>query len=223
MTSKNKLLVFAKAPLPGQAKTRLSPPLTAEEAATMAEAFLLDSLEMIETVKLNAEIIIYYTPKTAADYFSHLTAGNRQIKPQQGSSLKIKITSALSVETENNNLPVIIIGTDSPTLPPRYLAEAFKILSRVDLVVGPAIDGGFYLIGVNKFYPDLLKPVILSNPESCKQLLQSAARIGLTFEKLPEWYDIDRFEDLKRISDLVSVKYGFSAPRTKTLLADLNY
>jgi len=90
-------------------------------------------------------------------------------------------------------------------------------------VVGPATDGGFYLIGMNKFYPELLKPVILSKPESCKQLLESAGRIGLTFKKLPVWYDADRFEDLKRISDPMSVKYGFAAPRTKALLAGLNY
>ena len=129
MTSKNKLLVFAKAPLPGQAKTRLSPPLTAEEAATMAEAFLLDTLEMVETIKLNAEIIIYYTPKAATDYFAHLRSGNRQIKPQQGRSLKMKITNALRIEIGNNNQPLIIIGSDSPTLPPQYLEEALIKLS----------------------------------------------------------------------------------------------
>jgi uncharacterized protein len=222
LSSKQKLLVFAKAPLPGQAKTRLSPPLTAEEAATMAEAFLLDTLEMIEAAKLNADIIIYYTPKTAANYFSHLISGYWQIKPQQGRSLKMKIANALSVETGKNNQPVIIIGTDSPTLPPHYLTEAFEMLCRVDLVVGPATDGGFYLMGLNRFYPELLKPVILSKPESCKQLLESAARIGLTFKKLPEWYDIDRFEDLKHVNDLMSGKQGFAAPRTKTLLAGLN-
>lgn len=223
MTIKAKLVVFAKAPLPGQVKTRLSPPLTAEEAATMAEAFLLDTLEMIETVKLNAEKIIYYTPKTAADYFSHLRPGNWHIKPQQGHSLKMKIMNALRVEFENNEQRVIIIGSDSPTLPPQYLEEALIKLKSRDLVVGPALDGGFYLIGVNRFYPELLKPVILSKPESCEKLLESAARIGLNFTKLPEWYDIDRFEDLKRINDLMSVKYGFAAPRTKTLLAGLNY
>ena len=90
-------------------------------------------------------------------------------------------------------------------------------------MVGPARDGGFYLIGVNRFYPELLKPVTLSTPESCKQLLKSAARIGLTFKILPEWYDIDRFEDLKRINNLNSVKHGFAAYRTKALLAGLNY
>ena len=218
----NKLLLFAKAPLPGQVKTRLSPPLTAEEAATMAEAFLLDTLEMIETVELNAEKIIYYTPKTAANYFSHLRSGNWQIKLQQGRSLKMKITNAFRIEIENNDQPVIIIGSDSPTLPPQYLEEALIKLSSTDLVVGPAIDGGFYLIGMNKFYPELLKPVILSKPNSCEKLLESAARIGLTFKMLPEWYDIDRFEDLKRINDMMSFKCGSSAPRTKTLLAGLN-
>ncbi len=223
MTSKSKLLVFAKAPLPGQAKTRLSPPLKSEEAATMAEAFLLDTLEMIETIKLNAEKIIYYTPKTAANYFSHLRSGNWQFKPQQGRSLKMKITNAFRIEIENNDQPVIIIGSDSPTLPPQYLEEALIKLRSTDLVVGPALDGGFYLIGINKFYPELLKPVILSKPESCEKLLESADRIGLTFKKLPEWYDIDRFEDLKRINSLVSIKYGFAAPRTKTLLAGFNY
>ncbi len=84
--------------------------------------------------------IRYYTPKTAANYFSHLIPSNRQIKPQQGRSLKVKIANALSVEAENNNQPVIIIGTDSPTLPPQYLTEAFKMLCMVDLVVGPATD-----------------------------------------------------------------------------------
>lgn len=222
MASRNKLLLFAKAPLPGQAKTRLSPPLTAEEAATMAEAFLLDTLEMIETIKLNAEKIIYYTPKTAADYFSPLRSGNWQIKPQQGRSLKMKITNAFRIEVGNTNQPVIIIGSDSPTLPPQYLEEALIKLRSTDLVVGPALDGGFYLIGMNKFYPELLKPVILSKPESCDKLLESAARIGLTFKKLPEWYDLDLFEDLKRINGPVSFKYGFAAPRTKALLAGFN-
>lgn len=217
MPSKSKLLIFAKAPLSGEAKTRLSPPLTAIEAATLAEAFLLDTLEMVGTVKLNADIIIYYTPETATDYFTYLKPDNWQIKPQQGRSLKMKITNALRVEIGNSEHPVIIIGTDSPTLPPQYLIEAFKIISKVDLVIGPALDGGFYLIGMNKFYPELLKPVILSKPDSCEKLLESAARIGLTFKKLPEWYDIDRFEDLKHINNQISDKYGFAAPRTRTL------
>lgn len=223
MTSRNKLLLFAKAPLPGQAKTRLSPPLTAKVAAGMAEAFLLDTLEMIETIKVNAEKIIYYTPTNAANYFSHLRSGSWQIKPQQGRNLKMKITNALRLEIGNKDQPAIIIGSDSPTLPPRYLEEALIKLSSTDLVVGPAIDGGFYLIGMHKFYPELLKPVILSKPESCEKLIESAARMGLTFKMLPEWYDIDRFEDLKRIYNLKSVQYGFAAPRTKTLLAGLDY
>lgn len=87
------------------------------------------------------------------------------------------------------------------------------------MVIGPALDGGFYLIGMNKFYPELLKPVILSKPDSCEKLIESAARMELTFKMRPEWYDIDRFDDLKRINSLKSVKYGFAAPRTKTLLA----
>ncbi|MFU8794487.1 MAG: TIGR04282 family arsenosugar biosynthesis glycosyltransferase [Dethiobacteria bacterium] len=223
MTSKSKLLVFAKAPLSGEAKTRLSPPLTAIEAATLAETFLLDTLEMVGTIKLNTDIIIYYTPITAANYFTHLIPGSWQMKPQQGRSLKMKITNAFRIEIGNSYQPVIIIGTDSPTLPPQYLTEAFKIISKVDLVIGPALDGGFYLIGMNKFYPELLKPVTLSKPESCEKLVESAVRMELTFKMLPAWYDIDRFEDFKHINNQISDKYGFAAPRTKTLLAGLAY
>lgn len=223
MTFKAKLVVFTKAPLPGQAKTRLSPPFTSEEAAKLAEAFLFDTLEMIKTADLNAERIIYYTPKTAENYFSALIADGWQVKPQKGQSLKTRLINALSNESENDSLPVVVIGADSPTLPPHYLAEAFKIIKKADLVIGPALDGGFYLIGIRKFHPGLLKPVMLSKTDSCKKLAISADRIGLTYNKLPTWYDIDHADDLARIDDLRTLKSGFKAIRTRTLLTVLGH
>jgi len=221
MTIKPKLVVFAKAPLPGQAKTRLSPPFTSEEAAALAEAFLIDTLDMIEIADLNVWKIIYFTPEYEANYFSDMISDGWQIKPQRGKSFKMRLINALREESENGDQPVVVIGADSPTLPPHYLVEAFKLLKKVDLVIGPALDGGFYLIGIKKFRHGLLNPVILSKADSCSKLVSNAARIGLTYKTLPTWYDIDHFDDLDQINDPKTVNGGFTAFRTRTMLTGL--
>jgi len=223
MTLKAKLLVFTKTPLPGQVKTRLSPPFTAEEAAALAEAFLFDTLDLIESAELNVGKIIYFTPEDEAKYFTEIISDGWQIKPQRGQSLRIRLINALREESANDDQPVVVIGADSPTLPPQYLAEALKILKKVDLVIGPAFDGGFYLIGIKKFHPSLLKSVILSKSDSYKKLVINAARVGLTYRTLPPWYDIDHFDDLERINNPMTLNRGFTALRTRIMLAGLGF
>lgn len=221
MTFKAKIVVFAKAPLPGQVKTRLFPPFTSEEAAALAEAFLFDTLDLIESADLNLWKIIYFTPENEANYFSEIISDGWQIKPQRGKSFKMRLINVLREESENGDQPVVVIGADSPTLPPHYLVEAFKLLKKVDLVIGPALDGGFYLIGIKKFHYGLLNHVILSKSDSCNKLVSNAAIMGLTFKTLPTWYDIDHSDDLDQINDPLTVNNSFAAFRTRAMLTGL--
>jgi len=216
----NALLVVAKRPAPGQTKTRLSPPLTAHQAAELYESFLCDTLELIRQVP-HIQPVIAYLPEGEETYFKRL-APDFDLLLQMGTNLGSRLDNALKHYLGLGYKSVVIMDSDSPTLPVEFLIEAFNALQGgTDVVIGPCDDGGYYLIGVKRPLPRLLREVPMSTPNVTNDTLQLAAMEGLEVHQLPRWYDVDNADALSRLSAELKAKNNGAAPRTRATLKRL--
>lgn len=192
----NALIVVAKRPTPGKTKTRLSPPLTPELASALYESFLFDTLDQMRQVADSHHVIAYLDER---DYFKRV-APDFELIPQEGHDLGERLDNALTFYLSRGYERVAIMDSDSPTLPPVYLSQAFDVLSNgADVVLGPCDDGGYYLIGIKKPAPRLLREVHMSTPRVAAETMALAKEEGLHLVTLPTWYDIDDVASLSRL------------------------
>ncbi|MEM7111968.1 MAG: TIGR04282 family arsenosugar biosynthesis glycosyltransferase [Chloroflexota bacterium] len=198
---KRALIIMAKRPFPGQTKTRLTPPFTPETAAQLYECLLQDTLSSVRTTAAltdNLTPVIAFSPKHEEAYFQQL-APNFILLPQQGSTLSERLDNVLTSSLQNGYAQVAAINSDSPSLPPAYLTQAFAELDKpaTDLVLGPVSDGGYYLIGWKRPLSPTVLRVQMSTPHVLNDTLQVAADFKLKTVLLPSWHDIDEIEDLE--------------------------
>lgn len=193
----NTLLVIAKRPAPGQTKTRLTPPLTPEQAAQLYECFLQDTLEVMRAVP-GVKRLIHYAPDHEADYFRRI-APDFGLTPQVGKSLGERLDNVLTLCLRDGSRRAVITDSDSPTLPPDYVAQAFECLEEADVALGPCDDGGYYLIGLKRPQPRLLREVKMSTPQVLRDTLALADEEKLRVALLPAWYDVDTIQELRRL------------------------
>jgi len=192
------LLVVAKRPVAGQTKTRLCPPLTGEAAAALYACFLHDTLDVMRQVPDVGRGIVYL-PEAAGDYFSAL-APDMQLSLQQGTDLGERLDHLLTAALEAGACQAVVMDSDSPTLPADYLVQAFDALSGPnDVVLGPCEDGGYYLIGLKRPQPRLLRDVQMSTPYVVRDTLALAEQLDLQVALLPSWYDVDTVAELDRL------------------------
>ena len=215
----NALLVVAREPVPGKTKTRLSPPLTPHEAAQLYEMFLLDTLEIMRQVQ-DVHRFIVYLPKDADGYFRRL-APDFKLIPQLGSSLGARLDNALSECLNSNYDHAVIMDSDSPSLPAEYVQDAFSQLRNSNAVIGPCDDGGYYLIGLNKPLPSLLRDVQMSTGTVTQDTLALAEKEGLRMAQLPNWYDVDNGDELNHLRSDLHTLSPDRARHTRTFLEEL--
>jgi len=185
----NVLIVVAKQPTAGATKTRLSPPLSPEGAASLYEFREVQGIRPA----------IAYLPEGASGYFASL-APDFDLLLQSGRDLGERLDHALSHYLNTGYRNAVIMDSDSPTLPVSSLSAAFTLLnSGSDVVIGPCEDGGYYLIGMKKPHPRLLREVRMSTPQVTADTLAVAAEEGLQVELLPTWYDVDNHLSLQRL------------------------
>jgi uncharacterized protein len=197
-STKNALIVVAKQPAPGQTKTRLSPPLTPEQASALYECFFFDTLDQMRQVDA-VQRVIAYLPMDAHEYFYRF-APDFELVPQNGPDLGSRLDHALTDYLSQGYERVVIMDSDSPTLPSAYLSQAFTALSDgADVTLGPCDDGGYYLIGIKKLSPRLLREVQMSTPTVAADTIALAEEEGLRVSLLPTWYDIDDASSLIRL------------------------
>jgi hypothetical protein len=198
MNKGNALLVVAKRPAPGQTKTRLSPPLSPGQAAALYACFLHDTLELMRQVS-NVRPVIAYLPMGETAYFSGL-APDFELVLQEGADLGPRLDNALTRYLQLGYQGVVIMDSDSPTLPVACLTSAFEALDDADVVLGPCDDGGYYLIGLKRPAPRLLREVRMSTARVVDDTLALAAAEGLRVRLLPVWYDVDDAAALGRLA-----------------------
>jgi uncharacterized protein len=214
------LLVVAKQPAAGQTKTRLCPPLSAETAAALYECFLRDTLDVMRQVS-GVERGIVYLPGDAAGYF-HTLAPDMALTPQRGADLGERLDQLLSDALASGAAQAVVMDSDSPTLPALYIAEAFARLDGPDdVVLGPCDDGGYYLIGLKRPQPRLLREVQMSTPFVVRDTLALADSLGLKVAMLPPWYDVDTAAELERLRAELAGAGEYTALHTRALLAEI--
>jgi rSAM/selenodomain-associated transferase 1 len=218
-----RLIVFAKAPLPGAAKTRLCPPLELEEAARLAEAFLLDEVETFSLLP-DLRVSVAFTPRASAPVFRRLLGDEMVpwLAPQSPGDLGNRLYTAFAAACPSW-WPVAAIGSDSPDLPPAFLEDAFRSLERdaADVVIGPATDGGYTLIAARQAHPALFHDIPWSTSHVLEATLERAEEARLRVRLLPLWEDVDEIDDLRRLRDRVKDAPPLVAPRTRAVLRAL--
>lgn len=211
---KRALAIFAKTPLPGLVKTRLSPPLSLRQGAELYRCMLLDTIARVQA--LNAETVLFYDGKP--DFFLEAAPGVTLIRQHEG-GLGTRLEQAFDHLAELGYGSRVVIGSDAPDLPLAHLEEAFARLEEgSDIVFGPASDGGYYLVAVRGGQGRIFDEIPWSTEGVLEASLKQAQASGLSCALLPSWYDVDSYEDLLRpgLSDPLN-----GAPLTRSFLAHL--
>jgi rSAM/selenodomain-associated transferase 1 len=196
------LAIMVKEPIPGRVKTRLCPPLTWKQAADLYRCFLLDKMAQVRRLTRGAPYLAF-TPPEAEAFFRGLAGETFSLVPQEGRDLGERL-DRLSTQLLTAGHPgVVIIDSDTPNLPDRYLAQAVERLvsGRTDAIFGPAEDGGYYLVGLRHPMPALFQGIMWSTPLVLEQTLRQAAIARLEIHLLPSWFDVDTSGDLERLAD----------------------
>jgi len=191
------IIVMTKVPGFADVKTRLRPLLSEGQCVELAGCFLTDTITNLASVFEHR--IIAFTPEGGRDAIKTLVVGGHIYIPQRGGKLGERIDAAISDAFEMGFGPVIIIGTDSPTLPPEYVTQALGHLQSHEdgVVTGPTDDGGFYLIGVSRPREGIFDGVTWSSDKTCEQTVANIKNIrDVDLLVLPRWYDVDEPADL---------------------------
>ncbi len=213
------LIIVAKEPVPGQTKTRLCPPFSLESAAAFYRCLLLDSVALMARLEA-VDHTIAYAPPNAREYFAQLAPNGFSLVAQVGANLGERLANALGHRFELGYESVVIMNSDGPTLPLAHLEQAFSGLENADVTLGPGHDGGYYLIGMKRLYPELFEGIDWSTERVIAQTLGTCRRLGLTVHQLPQWYDVDLAEDLERLRHDLEVEPQL-APHTWSFLQGL--
>ena len=182
--------VVAKAPRPGVSKTRLCPPLTPDQASRLAAAFLHDTLSNVALAGLSPRIVCRGT--TEQQKLRRLVGPQTQVSIQSGAGLGDALDAAFRQGVADGFAAVAVLGADSPTLPALVIREAFAALTDDnDVALGPAEDGGYYLLAARRVHPWLFRDMPWSTDGVASETLRRCRALGLRTHVLPVWYDVD--------------------------------
>ena len=191
------IVIVAKKPEPGRVKTRLCPPLTPPQTARLAEAFLRETVQLARSAL--QDIAIGFSPDDTVNWFEtefpHVT-----LLPQGTGDLGHRMAHLFVQAFATESEPVILVGADTPQLSPQRLTEAAAELEGdTDLVLGPAADGGYYLVGLKSPTPELFRNIDWGSATVLRQTVERANTLGLQVALLREERDIDEPADLEWI------------------------
>jgi rSAM/selenodomain-associated transferase 1 len=209
-----RLLVFLKYPSPGKVKTRLAAALGDQAASDVYRVCAEVTLERLR--RFQPEAALYVDPPEALERVRRWVGPGWSLAPQQGRTLGERLARATGEAFAEGARPVVVIGTDSPWLGESEIEQAFEALRHADVVIGPAQDGGYYLIGLARPTPALFEGVAWSTPQVCATTLAQARLLGLAVHLLGTGYDVDRLEDLERFAAEAAAR-GQSSTLLKTI------
>ena len=219
----NALVVVAKAPVVGQVKTRLCPPLSAAAAAELYRCFLVDLVERACTIP-DLRVCLAFTPVESEALFRALLPFPLRYLPQRGNGLGERLANIFADLLGAGFSKIVITGSDIPTLPTAYVQEAFAALSdpRTDAVFGPCSDGGYYLVGARALHAGLFENITWSTSAVLAETLAQARLHQLNVTLLPAWYDVDNGADLYKLAgELGRCDGNAGVPRTQAFLSQL--
>jgi hypothetical protein len=212
-------VLMAKQPQVGRTKTRLSPPLSLEQAAGLYEALLRDAIALVDGLP-GVDLAVAISPPEAQPFFAAITPPDAHLLPVECRDIGDCLSQVFGRLLEVGWRSVLALNADGPSLPPAYLMQALELLEAKDVVLGPAADGGYYLVGMQRPHPGIFQGIDWSTERVLAQTLQKAEVMGLRAGLTPEWYDVDTIADLRRLQRELN---GLPAERltyTRKFLAD---
>ena len=225
------LAVMAKAPRPGKVKTRLSPPLTPEQAAALNGCFLRDTTENIAAVG-GAAGVISYTPVGGEGLFEGLLPEGFALIAQRDGDFGRRLLGAAEDIPACGFGSVCLIDSDSPTVPREAFAQAVSELAREGdrIVLGGTADGGYYLIGLKRAHAGVFEGIAWSTATVYEETCERARAAGIEVVELPLWYDVDdaatlamlKAELLAGIWPGFALGPGYGAIHTRRMLMEMD-
>jgi rSAM/selenodomain-associated transferase 1 len=192
------ILLFIKSPEPGKVKSRLASAIGEESALDIYRAFVLDIVGTLK--KGNRSITIAFYSEDAEAVVNWLGKDLVYI-PQKGKDLGARMRNAFHDVLSQGHEKAVLVGSDIPDLPFEIIDEAFSALEEKDAVIGPASDGGYFLIGFKKdtFLPDIFHGIAWSTDSVYRETMKVFERAGHRVHILPEWRDVDTLDDLRSL------------------------
>ena len=213
----HRVVVFAKRPRAGHVKTRLVPPLSAEQAARLHRAFVVDLLNRLITLEVSVELCC---DEPWPDPLPERVALTQQGPGDLGERLLLTVVRSADEGAQET----VVLGADAPTVPLESVAEALRRVSKHDdAVIVPAADGGYVLIGMGSPAPALFDDIPWGGSEVSATTRRRAEDAGLQLHELPEWYDVDDAASLDRLRQELATASGRRlAPITAAFLDALD-
>ena len=221
---KNKaVILFARDLILGQVKTRLSSLFDDETILRLYTCFVEDSLEKIRQVD-NADCFVGISPSNLSGFFNGIEDSDTRLFIQQGKDLGDKMRQAFVDRFSDGYKKVVIIGSDSPSLPVSYINQALN--SDKDLMLGPSTDGGYYLIAMTGKVSEVFDDIAWGTEQVLDETLNRVKKAGVSLELLPVWYDVDFPEDLKFLKthlELITQSGLCEVGKTKKILDEISF
>src|SRR3990167_5773931 len=195
MFSDNVLIIFVKYPQAGFVKTRLAKEIGKKNASELYRLFVETLLARIKDE--NFTRVIFYSPISKRNEVKRWLGNDLALSPQKGRGLGERLSDAFRLAFKNGAKRVVVIGTDSPALNKKLILDAFKKLKETQCVLGPAFDGGYYLVGSNSFYEEVFQHIDWSSDNVFKQTLRAIKKLRIIFSLLDKELDIDNKDDLR--------------------------
>jgi rSAM/selenodomain-associated transferase 1 len=186
------------------------PPLSFDDAAELARALLLDQLQNLARFTA-AQLFIAFTPPSAASFFEALLPREASCFCQQGDSLGDRMRHAFAVLFSKGFSRVVLIGGDLPAVPLEALADAVAALEKdSEIVLGPSLDGGYYLVGMSRLISEIFEGIRWSQPDVLTLTTAKLVSLKKKYKLISPWYDIDTIDDLRHLeSDFAAAPAGF--------------
>jgi rSAM/selenodomain-associated transferase 1 len=215
------ILFFVKYPEPGEVKTRLAATIGPDKAAEVYGHFLLDLLAKLESTQLPFKVCFY--PEQKRDLMMAWLGDGYEYSLQKGVDLGERMATAFLDAFAGGHSRVVLMGSDFPDLPQSFLEESLGVLNTHDAVIGPAMDGGYYLIGFRKetFFPQAFEGMDWGTEGVFRQTLSILKDHGKGVYVLPVWNDIDTIEDLREFIQR-SESSGSATSKTMSFLSKLH-
>ncbi len=195
---KKALITFAKAPIPGTVKTRLQADIGAKRAVKIYKSFVNGVLTECSRLR-GIDRVLGCTPTQEDGYLSDLAAEYKlQTFDQEGRTLGRRIYNAFKHCSERGYSDIVLIGSDSPSIPADFIKQAFNELKKNDFVIGPCFDNGMYLIAAKSTkVDDIFRTIKIDTGKDVNGILKKISKTKIKLSMLPFWYDIDDIEDLE--------------------------
>jgi len=212
------LLIFSKNPEAGKVKTRLARSIGNEKALEIYEALRLITAEAVSTVRAK-RVVCYSDFIPDSDLF--LSPGT-EVWLQHGNNLGERMHNAICEGFSSGGRQVVLVGTDCPGISGTIIEQAFSLLESNDAVLGPARDGGFFLIGLKRSSPELFLNRTWSTSSVLEETIRRLDNAGNSYSLLPELQDIDTFEDLQQNRFMMEIIENTKHAGRQKSLADEN-